>query len=103
GDGGAGRPAEGAAGREGMTPVAATGLGGSSGQATRAASPACPAADQFAVPDDDGATDTDCLPGRPSAAGLLVLVGRHGAGDDDDSVADLGLVHGGPCSVRMIV
>ena len=84
-------------------PGAAKDMGGRTGQPSRAASPACPAADQLAVPDDDGATDTDCLPGRPSAAGLLVLVGRHGAGDDDDSVADLGLVHGGPCSVRLMV
>src|SRR5215472_10609481 len=78
-------------------------MGGSLGQATRAASPAWPAADQLAVPDDDGATDTDPLPGRSSATGLLILVGRHGAGDDDDSVADLGLVHGSPGPARMMV
>ena len=77
-------------------PGAAKDMGGRFGQAARAASPAWPAADQLAVPDDDGATDTDCLPGRSSATGLVVLVGRYGAGDDDDSVTDLGLVHGNP-------
>ena len=59
-------------------------------------STAWPAADQLAVPDDDEATGRGPLASGFSTAGLHV--GRCGAGDDDEAVADPGLVHGEPCS-----
>ena len=52
-------------------------------------------ANQFTVSDDDDALGSGPLFGGSSVDDLFVCKCR--ATDDDDSVADLGLVHGGSC------
>jgi hypothetical protein len=59
-------------------------------------SPASSATDQLTIPDDDDASGRGPLLGGFSIAELLLCVS--GASDDDDSAADLDLVHGDPCS-----
>src|SRR5262249_58226133 len=55
-----------------------------------------PAADQCAVPDDDDALGRGLLACAFSIGDLLGCWGR--TTDDDEAVADLGLVHGGVVS-----
>jgi hypothetical protein len=58
-------------------------------------SPASSARDRLAIPDDDNAPDLGSLSDGFWKAGRLVC--GCAAADDDDALADLGLVHGNPC------
>jgi hypothetical protein len=80
-----------------MIAVAAKDHGGWTRRATRKESPASSATDRFAIPDDDDAPSLGPLSDGFSQAGRFVC--GCDAGDDNEAVADLGLIHGELCKL----